>query len=34
MVANRYMNTFKDEILGWAKKLMNLSDVNQILSEI
>ncbi len=34
MMANRYMNTFKDEILGWNKKLMNVADVNQILSEI
>ena len=34
MMANRYMNTFKDEILGWNKKLMNVADVNQIMSEI
>ncbi len=34
MMANRYMDTFRDEILGWNKKLMNLADVNQIMSEI
>jgi dynein heavy chain len=34
MMANRYMNTFKDEILGWNKKLMNVADVNQITIEI
>lgn len=34
MMANRYMNTFKDEILGWNKKLMNVADVNQIVIEI
>ncbi|KAK9817742.1 hypothetical protein WJX72_001478 [[Myrmecia] bisecta] len=34
MMANRYMNTFRDDILGWNKKLMNVSDVNQIMSEI
>lgn len=34
MMANRYMNTFRDEILGWNKKLMNVADVNQIMSEI
>eukprot|EP00798_Chlamydomonas_sp_ICE-L_P023007 gene23007-30199_t len=34
MMANRYMNTFRDAILGWNKKLMNVADVNQIMSEI
>lgn len=34
MMANRYMNTFRDEILGWNKKLMNVADVNQLMSEI
>ena len=34
MMANRYMNTFRDEILGWNKKLMNIADVNQIITEI
>lgn len=34
MMANRYMNTFRDDILGWNKKLMNVADVNQIITEI
>jgi dynein heavy chain len=34
MIANRYMKTFEEPILGWNKKLMNVYDVNQILSEI
>lgn len=34
MMANRYMNTFRDKILGWNSKLMNTADVNQIMSEI
>ncbi len=34
MMANRYMSTFRDEILGWNKKLMNVADVNQIMGEI
>lgn len=34
MMANRYMNTFRDDILGWNKKLMNVADVNQIMTEI
>lgn len=34
MIANRYMATFKDEILGWQKKLNDVSDVNQIMAEI
>ena len=34
MMANRYMNTFKDEILGWNKQLMSVADVNQIIGEI
>jgi dynein heavy chain len=34
MIANRYMNTFKDEILGWQRKLNDVADVNQIMSEI
>ena len=33
-MANRYMNTFRDEILGWNKRLMNVADVNQIITEI
>jgi hypothetical protein len=28
------MNTFRDDILGWNKKLMNVADVNQLMSEI
>ena len=34
MMANRYMKTFEEPILGWNKKLMMVADVNQILSEI
>lgn len=34
MIANRYMKTFEEPILGWNKKLMNVYDVNQIMSEI
>jgi dynein heavy chain, axonemal len=34
MMANRYMNTFRDAIIGWNKKLMNVADVNQIMTEI
>lgn len=34
MMANRYMATFKDEILGWNRKLNAVADVNQIMSEI
>ncbi|MEW5298846.1 MAG: hypothetical protein WDW36_001923 [Sanguina aurantia] len=34
MMANRYMATFKDEILSWNRQLMNVADVNQVLSEI
>jgi Dynein heavy chain, N-terminal region 2 len=34
MMANRYMNTFRDDILVWNKQLMNVADVNQIMSEI
>lgn len=34
MIANRYMATFKDEILGWQKKLNDVADVNQIMAEI
>jgi dynein heavy chain, axonemal len=34
MMANRYMATFKDDILGWNRKLMNVADVNQIMTEI
>lgn len=34
MMANRYMNTFRDAILGWNAKLMNVYDVNQLLTEI
>lgn len=31
MMANRYMNTFREPILSWNKKLMNTAEVNQIL---
>jgi dynein heavy chain, axonemal len=34
MMANRYMATFRDEILGWNKKLMNVYDVNTLMTEI
>lgn len=34
MMANRYMNTFREAILSWSTKLMNVYDVNQLLSEI
>eukprot|EP00877_Chromochloris_zofingiensis_P015255 jgi/Chrzof1/9984/Cz04g22250.t1 len=34
MMANRYMNTFRDSILSWNKKLMAVADVVQILVEI
>ena len=34
MIANRYMNTFRDDILHWNKSLMAVADINQILSEI
>jgi len=34
MMANRYMKTFEERILGWNKKLMMVADVNQELSEI
>ena len=34
MMANRYMATFKEPILGWNKKLMNVADVVQIMGEI
>jgi dynein heavy chain len=34
MMANRYMNTFRDAILGWNKKLMAVADVVAILAEI
>lgn len=34
MMANRYMATFRDPILSWNKKLMNVADVVQIMNEI
>ncbi len=34
MMANRYMATFRDDILGWNRSLMNVADVNQIMTEI
>jgi hypothetical protein len=34
MMANRYMDTFRDAILGWNKKLMAVADVVAIVSEI
>lgn len=34
MMANRYMNTFRDLVLGWNKKLMAVADVVAILTEI
>jgi dynein heavy chain len=34
MMANRYMNTFRDLIMGWNKKLMAIADVVAILTEI
>ncbi|GBF96391.1 dynein heavy chain axonemal [Raphidocelis subcapitata] len=34
MMANRYMATFRDAILGWNKKLMAVADVVQLLAEI
>lgn len=30
MMANRYMATFRDAILGWNKKLMAVADVVQV----
>jgi hypothetical protein len=34
MMANKYMKTFEEPILTWNKKLNQVADVNQILSEI
>lgn len=34
MMANRYMDTFREPILGWNKKLMAVADVVAIVSEI
>jgi hypothetical protein len=34
MMANRYMDTFRDPILGWNKKLMAVADVVGIVAEI
>lgn len=34
MMANRYMDTFRDDILGWNKKLSDVYDVVSIMSEI
>lgn len=34
MMANRYMDTFRDPILGWNKKLMAVADVVRIVTEI
>lgn len=33
-MANRYMNTFRDEITGWNKNLNGVADVNQLMGEI
>ena len=33
-MANRYMDTFRDDILGWNKKLMNVADVNELMTKI
>lgn len=34
MMANRYMDTFRDSILSWNKKLMAVADVVAIAGEI
>lgn len=34
MMANRYMDTFRDSILSWNKKLMAVADVVAIVGEI
>jgi dynein heavy chain len=34
MMANRYMATFKDEIMGWNANLNAVADVTQLLIEI
>lgn len=34
MMANRYMDTFRDDILGWNKKLSDVYDVVSIMAEI
>ena len=34
MMANRYMDTFRDEITGWNKTLASVADVSQIMMEI
>jgi dynein heavy chain len=34
MMANRYMDTFREAITGWNKKLMAVADVVQLLTEI
>lgn len=34
MMANRYMNTFRDAVLAWNKKLLAVADVVAILTEI
>ena len=34
MMANRYMDTFRDEILGWNKTLASVADVTAIMLEI
>jgi hypothetical protein len=34
MMANRYMDTFRDPILGWNKKLMAVADVVAVVSEV
>ena len=33
-MANRYMDTFRDDILSWNKKLMNVADVNELMTKI
>lgn len=33
-MANRYMSTFRDDILRWNKNLMAVADVQQLMAEI
>jgi hypothetical protein len=34
MMANRYMDTFREEIISWNKSLMGVADVQQLIAEI
>ena len=34
MMANRYMATFRDAVIGWNRKLMAVADVVSLLAEI